>query len=46
MTSKEKLKEDLDRMYRELTDPEEQAKRRMIKSRQKQVEEAQADYGL
>jgi len=46
MTSKEKLKEDLDRMYRELTDPTEQAKHRLIKNRERQAAEAQQDYGL
>jgi hypothetical protein len=45
-SSKQQLKEELDAMYKDLTDPELIAKRKLIKNRAKQVEEQTADYGL
>lgn len=45
-SSQQQLNEDLHRMYRELTDPEEIAKRKVIKNREKQAQEKQEDYGL
>ncbi len=45
-SSQEQLKDELNQMYRELTDPEEISKKKVIKNREKQVEEATQDYGL
>lgn len=45
-SSQQQLKDELDQMYKELTDPEEISKRKVIKNREKQAEETKQDYGL
>jgi len=45
-SSEQQLKEELDQMYKELTDPEEQQKRKVIRQRETQVKEQTEDYGI
>jgi len=45
-SSQQQLNDELKKMYDELTDPELIAKRKLIRNREKQVEEQQEDYGL
>jgi hypothetical protein len=45
-SSKQQLQDELDQMYKELTDPEEIQKRKVIKQREQSVKYQTEDYGL
>ena len=45
-SSHQQLRDELDQMYRELTDPEEISKQKVLKNREKLAQENKEDYGL
>jgi hypothetical protein len=45
-SSEQQLKDELDQMYKTLTDPEEIQKRKVIRQRETQVKEQKEDYGI
>lgn len=45
-SSKEQMNEEFHQMYRELTDPEEISKQKVLKNREKQAKENKEDFGL
>ena len=45
-SSQQQLRDELDTLYREMTDPEEQAKLKRRKKREQTIKSIQLDYGL